>query len=99
MISSIHENKKSGPKGPRFALPRRERLKAQGIGHKEKFEFGNWKLGTSPKGGSPKDNFETKESQSKIRNSQSAIRNYLAMRHALLALSLSKDALCDLTLT
>jgi hypothetical protein len=70
VISGIHESKESGPKGPRFALPRRERLKAQGIGHKEKFEFGIWKLGTSPKRGSPKDNFEIKESQSKIRNPQ-----------------------------
>ena len=29
---------------------------------KEKFEFGNWKLGTRPQGGSPKDNLKTFES-------------------------------------
>jgi hypothetical protein len=44
--------------------------RAQGTGHKKNFEFGNW-------------NFEIKESQPKIRNPQSAIRNYLAMLYAL----------------
>ena len=50
-------------------------LKVQGTRYKENFEFVDWKSGIRPKGGSLKDNFEIKESQPKIRNSQSAIRN------------------------
>jgi hypothetical protein len=35
-LEEEENNTKSGFKGPGFGLPQRERLKAQGTGHKEK---------------------------------------------------------------
>jgi hypothetical protein len=40
--------------------------------HSEQFEFGTSKLGTRPKGGSPKENCEFLNPQSEIRNLKSA---------------------------